>query len=493
MLITPNLRVVKPLTVYTRKRIKMYGRNRPADIYEQAASGQATVTLPFTPDSAELLEVYNNSIRLVDGYLVSGKTVTFNPPITGTLKFISDTAIPDMGEKWLYFDIKNLLHYDDLDNTAFGTDRREGPLIATHHKPICITQGALGYMRPSPNPDVLLYCPYYGMYGRDSVTYAIQGDTGQLSDFRCIEIRVRDPNFIPVCRFAAVSATSNPLKIGEEVVDIVPNGTYQIYGETPTDSVIQLPNKTSKNQLEEFHFIIQGKDEAGEWFELEEYFEEDEYQVQLPNNEDFVVTFFGKSEMFGFDNGTRITVMCKRTGLQGEISVNVKERTIFRATITSSKTKDIATLPRTLDANGRVTLTKNGTADDEAIWSYLDGWQGPNGITLTTVWENPVVETRNVSARVTANISIDVPMYDPVKKAPAVNVFDVSRTIPGTFRTALNPADNRVTVADAQIEFMPVSYFWESEDAFSPTYFCDGLNYTYKNIWTIAVKEVVQE
>lgn len=499
--ITPNLRFVKPLTKYTEKRIRMFGRQRFADTYTKTGSNQKVIVLPWTPDSADNLEIYLDSVRLIDNYTVSGATVTLNTAMNGRLDFVSDKVFPDMGEKWLVLPIENLLHSDDTDNTAYGTDRREGPQVATHAKPICITQGAIGFCRPGADNDTLLYCSYYGMFGRDSVTFAIKTDMGQLSDYRCIDIRVRDPNYIPEIRLCAVSAVAKPIKANGVVVDIVPDGNYQIYGAISTGQGIQLPNKVTDDELTEYHFIVQGKDENGDWFELTEYFDPDEYTLTVPDdNDDFAISYVGTSELFGFENAVRISLTAKKnTQTPLTIKLRANERDLFTANIFSSGVHDTLSVVRSIVPGYELVLNRNPDGlvfppdpqndpeidDDFSRWNLRGEWISGGGLELTTEYQTPYFETRNVQAELNASVSIPFAFYDPVTQLFQETEWDVSKDIKGSFTTAEGEDDIVVVEPDSEIQLTEAGFFWSAPDPYSPMYKGEGITFFYRNHWRI--------
>jgi hypothetical protein len=476
---TPNLRFVKPLSKYMALRIRMYGRQRFAKNYTVTGANLNTVTLPFTPNSPHTLELYLDSVRVLSGYNVNGNVVSFTPPLAGKLECVDDDVFVDLNEKWLTVPLPNLLQSNDTANTAYGTDRREGQQVATKAHPVCITQGAIGFCRPSPDGEQLLYCPYYGMYGRDSITYAIKTDLGQLSDFLCIDIRVRDPNYIPTLRLACLSAVSNPVQVDGQLKDITPNGFYQIYADVLSGGVIQLPNKDS-NEPKEYHFVIQGSDENGDWFEPEEYFDPGSFTINAETKQGFVVTYVGTAADYGFENATRISVMCDRAGDDLPISLSYMDSTLLSCTITSNKPIALETFEIVAD-NPLIELDDGGS--ETAEWVYNDDWLAPDGINLDTLWENPVFEERAVSA--TMSFDIQTNLYDPQTQL-SVPPINYSKTVIGSFTTAEDPVDNKVVQPSDSQQTLLSGFYWENSNQFSNLY--EGnfvLNSTFD--WQIVV------
>lgn len=476
---TPNLRFVKPLSKYMQLRIRMFGRQRFAKTYSVTGSNLNSVTLPFTPWSAQTLEIYLDSVRVLSGYNVNGAVVSFTPPLAGRLEFVDDDELVDTGLKWLPVPLPNLLQSNDTQNTAYGTDRREGQQIATHAQPVCITQGALGFARPSPDNEQLLYCPYYGMYGRDSITYAIKTDLGQLSDFRCIDIRVRDPNYIPTMRLACLSSVSSPVQVDGNLKDIVPNGAYQIYADIPTGGGIQLPNKDG-NGPREYHFVIQGADENGDWFEPEEYFDPGTFEIIAETQQGFTVTFIGNAEDYGFANATRVSVMTEFDGEELPIKLRYMDTDLLSVKIASNKPIPIESLPISV-ADPLIELDNGGAGTAE--WIYNDDWISDTGINLDMLWENPVFEERDVS--VTMSFGVQFNKYNPQTQLPTMPI-PYSKTVTGKFITAEDVANNEVVQPEDTQETLLTGLFWETSNQFSPVY--EGnlvLNSTFD--WQIVV------
>lgn len=460
---TPNLRFVKPLSKYMALRTRFFGRQRFAKTYNTTGSNIPSVTLPFTPDNPSMLEIYNDGKRVLEGYSVNGPVVSFSPPMKGKLEFVEDDQFPNMNEKWLVVPVNNLLHSNDTSATAYGTDRREGQQVATHAKPVCITQGAIGFCRPSADGDQLLYCPYYGIYGRDSVTYAIKTDMGQYSDYRCIDIRVRDPNYIPTIRLAVISADSNPVQVGGQTKDIVPNGNYQIYGDVLTGGEILLPNPLN-DDLKEYHFVIQGKDENGDWFGPEEYFDPENFRINVSDREGFTVVYSGDASEIGVEDAWLITVTASRTGEVLPIELIYMDQQLFLGTIRSNVPKPLSQYAIG-PVDPEVVLNKGGDATPS--WTFNDDWITAQGISFKTVWKNAAFETRQVAAQLKTGIRFN--LYNPATQVQGFTVpFD--KTYNGSFTTAEDPADNNVVQPANTSELLASGRYWVSSSQFSDWY-----------------------
>lgn len=500
--LSPNMRNVKPLTKYMEKRIRMIGRQRMARDVTMSSNNQKTITLAWTPPSKELLEIYHNGTRVVGGWSLKGNVITFDSPLNGKIQIIDDTELIDPNLKWLKLPINNLLQSNDFDNTSYGTDRREGPQIAVHAQPIAITQPAIGFVRPSPSNEELWYSSYYGMFGRDSVTYAILTDNGQLSDYRCIDIRVRDPNYIPEIRMCAVSATGSPLKVNGKVVDVGAGTGFRIYGESANGAVVQLPNKKTLDEVKEYHFIIQGKDEVGEWFELTEYFDEDEYKLTYPkDNPDFVITAVGDAKAFGFDNAYRLSFTAKKnTKFEFKIKLEVMKRELFSATIFSTgvldESLDYALVPgatTTHNLSAKVipeipvepeepvaiddTEEPVDTAKLSFVFSYF-----PTAFNTLVSFSNSDPEIRTLEVIFTGLVALKKEYFNPNDDKFKLG-YDVSKTYTGTLDS--NPPKTANVTYRETVTLMPETFLWYSNDPFSQMAIVGPVQFTYVNVWTI--------
>lgn len=483
----PNLRAVKPLSAHMDKKIRMQGRQRLALEHTVTGNNQLVVQLPFTPDTTENLEVYLDGVRVVGGYTVNKSVVTFSKPQNGTLLFVSDSQLVDTGLKWLEIDPQNLLQSNDFTRTAYGTDRRPDHQVAVYSRPIIITQGGIGFARPSPDNSKLLYSSFYGRYGRDTVTYAILTDAGQLSDYRCVDIRVRDSNYIPTMRIMAVSRFSSPLRVNGTVVDVENTGEWQTYAET-NGGVIELPNKTTLDGMTEHHFIIQGKDEEGNWFELDEYFDPGEYELKTTFHPDFVITAQGTGAEFGIANSNRLSVMCKQnTNQDFTITLVTKERVLFEIAIRgrAPEVLPVMGIARTL-TNETFTYDKDplGTNPD-VVWTVTNEETSPYGMATTTEFENAKFEDHSVQLKFTGTVTFTDDWYDPIKGARTAKEYNVDRVIDGRFITDEDPANNRVIAPNAIYVLIAQTMLWDSPSVWSDMYVFESLVFTYTNKWSI--------
>lgn len=484
----PNLRAVKPLSKYMELKVRMIGRQRLALEHEVVGNNQVNVALPFTPDAPENLEVYLDNVRMIGGYTINKSTVTFSPAKSGRLTFISDTVLVDPGLKWLEVPIQNLIQSDDFSTTAYGTDRREQHQIATFTKPLCISQGGIGFARPNADNSKLLYCSLYGRYGRDTITYALMTDAGQLSDYRCIDIRVRDPNYIPPIRIMAISPTSKPLRANGTVVDVEnPDGSWKMYGELMSGQ-FELPNKKTLDEMHEYHFVIQGRDEEGKWFELQEYFDVGEWEIVLQHDDEFIVTAQGSTTEWGFENGERLSVMCKQTTTSDlRISLRVEGKSIFDAAIIGRgpEVLGVMDVPREI-TDTLFTYDKDpDAANPDVEWNVDSEEFSPYGITTTTSFANPLFEDHKVALDFKGIVTFTEPLYDPVAGAFTQTDFDVSRVITGRFITAEDPLENQVIAPNSSMNLLPKTMLWRNADIWSDMYVYEPLTFTYTNKWSI--------
>lgn len=193
--LNPNLRLVKPIAKTLSIECNIRGHQRNAFERNVFGNSISTLTLPWTPTSAELVEVYANGRRMLSGYTISGRTVTLNPAIKGRVDFICDPLDPIAnGQEWCEIPINNLIFGTSLvDAEENATDRRPGPNIATYCRPVVIVRPDVGFCRESLYRDSLLYAPPRGYNGMDAITYVILTDFGQLSEPKCININVKAP------------------------------------------------------------------------------------------------------------------------------------------------------------------------------------------------------------------------------------------------------------------------------------------------------------
>lgn len=483
----PNLRALKPLSKYMELRVRMIGRQRLALEHTTNGFNQVTVQLPFTPDSAEMLEIYLDDIRVIGGYTINKNVVTFSPAKSGRLTFVSDTQLVDPNLKWLEIPALNLIQSNDFSNAAYGTDRREQHQVATFTRAIAITQGGLGFARPNEDNSKLLFCSYYGRYGRDTITYALLTDAGQLSDYRCIDIRVRNPNYIPPIRIQAISAVSKPLKVNGVITDIVPDGEYQMYGEA-FGGKIELPNVPTLDENNEYHFVIQGKDEEGKWFELTEYFEPDEYQIVLTHGDDFVITQQGSTLEWGFENGERLSVMCKQSATNTlGVSLLKDGKSIFNVDIVGRGPELLAVTDVKRELIDE-TFTYNNDPDGtnpNVTWEVDSEETSPYGIVTTTSFQNPLYESHRTELDFKGTVVFEKPLYDPITQTFTQAEFNVDKVISGTFITAEETEDKDVIVADSHVDLLHKTMLWESADIWSPMFVYEVLTFTYTNKWYI--------
>src|SRR5690606_31473216 len=282
--LVPNLRLVKPLSKYRNERARIFGRERVADQHTQTSNNTREINLPFTPICAEWVEIYHNDMRLLGGYELKGRRIIFDEPMDGQFFVVCDRELPDESQEWLEIDFERLLYSDDYEQTSYGTDRREGPRIATVANPIIITQPSIGFCRLSQNRDKILYCPKAGLYGRDSITYALRTDLGQLSEYRCIDIKVRNPNHVPELRvrFVTLDDKASALIDGvlHEVVSENPDA-FATFDPIYTGSTVELQNVASIGLNSDVYLVLQGKDEEGAWYNIDEFYDLDEVEFNV--------------------------------------------------------------------------------------------------------------------------------------------------------------------------------------------------------------------
>lgn len=496
--INPNLRALKPLSKYLEKRVRMNGRQRLAN--EQSTSGNniRRVKLSFVPFGSETLEIYHDGSRLFDGWRILGPQydpisqttsiaeVEFDPAINGRLDFIDDTTWIDYSQKWLQVDIVNLLHPDDLANTAFGTDRREEHNVATFCTPVVITQGGIGFCRLSDDRKSLLYSSYYGHFGRDSITYAIRADNGQLSDYRCIDIRVRNPNFVPEMRMGIADNKGRFFRLNGEVKQGEVGNAFKVVDFVPTGGTIELPNKDKEDAVTQYHLIFQGKDEDGEWYHFSEFFEPDQYEFAFDReNPDYAVRYEGIADALGIVNSNVVTLDCSQTD-SSRLTFTIKflEKEIFRATLNGRGTSEVETVARSLEPGHSIAFNP----DPNNVNPFVD-WTPTEqvtaeGLTVDSVFSSPTTGNHQVEVDFKGQISIKT-YWNPVESKETQTLFDISKKYRGTFHVTPNHESDDVHADVDPLVIMPRQFVWTTDDPFSKQIILPEILYTYTNNWRI--------
>lgn len=188
----PDLRLIKPNAKTLTITSRINGRERNAYQMKVLGNNISKFNLNFTPPTADWVEVYFNGRRMLTGYTISGKQISFSELHSGRFDIVCDYADPTDLE-WCEIPIKNMISYSNLVDAAYGTDTRPGPNIFQRCTPVVIVQPVAGFCRLNVYRDTLLYCPLRGYVGPDSITYAILNDSGQLSEPKCINITVELP------------------------------------------------------------------------------------------------------------------------------------------------------------------------------------------------------------------------------------------------------------------------------------------------------------
>ena len=288
----PNLRNVKPAIQYRNERCRIFGRERIANETSRSVHNAKVIPVGMKVECAEMLEVYKNNLRLLEGYTVNGDTVVFPEFQEGEFTFVMDTTVIDPGEKFLRISFKELIDHKSTTDAAYTTDRRTTtPDIKTRVTPVVMIRPTIGWCRPDTYGESLLYCPLFGMYGRDAITYALRTDGGQLSEFRCINIRVLDPNYVPDVRGLLVFREATWFKINNEehFTEIQEGNEFAQIITKDLTNVMTPPNIKTLSEQQQVTLIIQLKDELGDWYDLSEFYEPEEFELEVTGTDRYRV------------------------------------------------------------------------------------------------------------------------------------------------------------------------------------------------------------
>lgn len=483
------MRNIKPLSHYMSKKVRMYGRARGENTF--SISGSLTfVTLPWDVASADLLEVYYNGSRQLDNWSVSNNRVTFAQTMTGQLDFVEDAVAAD-SDKWLQLDIENLVHYDDTENSAYGTDRRSGPKVAQFFRPLVMVRPGIGFCRPSDDNQSLLYSNFYLRYGRDSVTYAIRGDDGQMSDLRCIDIRVKDPDYIPSMRLGIVSQVPISLKVNDQLyTKTTETLAYEIICYVYDGDTITVQNRTGNAPLV-LHTFIQGKDEDGDWFEPTEYFDDGEYVFDFNNtitytdddgntvspavltSDQFTKVLQGDTTDFGFEEGERLDISCtEETTAKAQIvfGSNRLKKSLLTVTVTAPGISNAPALVMGPQVPS-IALDPNPYSNAGVfMWQQSDDVTASSSlISVKTIYGSDQTGALGADMQVVGSVTLASTYYNPAISAYIDQEFDYSQRIHGVI-TMESDGVGTSEFSDTVLDVVPGTFVWETNDPFSPMY-----------------------
>lgn len=273
----PNARFIKPRADSIIAKGRQKGRERITYEHNVPAQNLQTLVLSWKAYAVEMLEVYLNGRRMLSGYTLDYNTNTliFEPRVTGTLLVLQDASWPESGP-WIEIPALQFASSLSALESSPPTDRRDGPHIPTFCYPIVITQPQKGWVRTNLHRTKLLFCNNVGMYGKDSFTYALISDNGQISDYGCCEVRARDPDYVPPIRCYFLSKTKMYVQTdeGEELTtgDVGGNFLHGAgwFGESPA----RMGNPEYIGAFADFVLVAQGQDEDGDWYPVSEFYDE---------------------------------------------------------------------------------------------------------------------------------------------------------------------------------------------------------------------------
>ena len=210
MLIVPNCRFIHPfaeeinITVLPNDGITVNSDviyplipDRSTQYYTAEVSNLTTIVLPWTPINEAWIEIYIDGIRIINisndfglsynQYVVIGNSISLSTPITGTLEVFCDAALDPV------LSSDNIITVDNLQGSEAIPDGPGQTYASTWCEPLVCAQPQNGYVKVSDDRTSLIYVPNQLFVGRDSFSYALISQRGQLSKPKCVYINVEAP------------------------------------------------------------------------------------------------------------------------------------------------------------------------------------------------------------------------------------------------------------------------------------------------------------
>ena len=196
MLLVPNKNVIVPelAEVTVTAKVNQGSDSRQENKFTITIANQLTILLPFTPVSADWVEIYLNGRRLINPRLsnkaggtryehfnVVGNLVEFTRTTTGQILVVCDTQ-PTHKPGALVIDVKNIQNH-----TAMSADATATSLYC---EPIVLSQPRHGYARLTQDRQSIAYVPRRGFQGTDSFSYTLITQNGQVAQGRCVFVVV---------------------------------------------------------------------------------------------------------------------------------------------------------------------------------------------------------------------------------------------------------------------------------------------------------------
>lgn len=141
-----------------------------------------SVKLTAVPYNVYWVEVWVNGWRFLNTdnakprFIVSGDLIIFTEPVVGDIMVVIDT------EPLPYFRA-NTAHSTQIQRDAFGP-------ISLRSEPVLLTQPRHGYVRLSGDRKFLVYVPDPGFTGKDTYSWTLMTQDGQLGAAKCAMITV---------------------------------------------------------------------------------------------------------------------------------------------------------------------------------------------------------------------------------------------------------------------------------------------------------------
>lgn len=398
----PNLRAVKPAIQYRNERSRIVGRERVAHELNRTLTNATVHDLNVPVLCADLVEVYKNRLRMLDGYSFDGSKIIFKERQTGDFTFIVDTLAVDEGERWLKLNFKEFIDHKTAVETAYTTDRRQGlPDVKTRTTPVVMIQPTIGFCRPSTYGESLLFCPFMGMYGRDTITYALRTDAGQLSEFRCINIRVLDPNYVPPIQCLVLTPTDSFYKINGDLnyAEVEEGEDFARFNASGLGVLLEPPNTRSLIEQQYVRLVLRGRDEIGDYYDLAEYYEPKDWNIEVVGTDNYSISLaFTETGIVG----NMVSILLDRSITNNiQVKLTIKDDVRFSATIRANAIEETQYMRSgkpniAFDPDVEI-ISSEVTADGAAIsFNYVPTTLTLSGtVNLTTPYVGPAGGTFN--------------------------------------------------------------------------------------------------
>lgn len=191
MLLVPNRDIVIPFggDIRIQRPINLLGDSRFENRAVFSGSDISTIQLAFTPTVADWVEVFVDGFRMLnprvssvtggwlyEKYNVTGSTVNFTEPVSGSISIVCDTT-PAIQRNASIIEVNNV--------QGFQSAR-----ASLYIEPVIMAEPVNGYARLSTDRMSMVYLPKTGFAGNDSFSYCLINNHGQYSKNYCVYITV---------------------------------------------------------------------------------------------------------------------------------------------------------------------------------------------------------------------------------------------------------------------------------------------------------------